>query len=182
MRLLGALCVSLCLSGVALAQSAFDAQVAGWTSHRDVAQWLEANFAFDSSRLDTILERTKRSGPGGLLARSPAGTFESKRGYCTDAAAFAIGALNRIDPAHDAKYVFIRNQYGQPHHWVAAYKVDGKIMVMDYGAGPEWASMKGVHGPYESLDQYADFLRGLSIKNFAPASVEWRKVFPGQED
>jgi len=53
---------------------------------------------------------------------------------------------------------------------------------MDYGAGPEWGSMKGVHGPYDSLDQYAEFLRSLNIKRFAPELVAWKPRFPGQED
>lgn len=172
----------LSLAGNAVGQAGgYEATVSKWTSYEDVAKWLDGNFAFDHSRLNLILKRTQRNGPGGLLARPATETYDTKAGYCTDAANFAIEALNRINPEYKARYIFIKNQHGQPHHWVTGFMQDGKIMVMDYGAGPEWRSMKGVHGPYDSLDQYADFLRSLDIRKFAPELVEWRPVFPGQE-
>lgn len=175
--------LALSIPGLGVAQTTgFDAAVTQWTSYEDVARWLKQNFVFDKSRLDLIINRTRQAGPGGLLARAPQGTFESKTGYCTDSANFALQALNRINPAYQAKFIFIKNQYGQPHHWVTGFMNDGKIMVMDYGAGPEWTGVNGVHGPYESLEQYADFLRSLRIRHFAPESVEWRAVFPGQQD
>jgi len=167
----------------AMAQDAsYEETLSKWRTYEDVARWLEGNYVFDPSRLNTVLSRTRSSGPSGLLARSAGGTYEQKSGYCTDAANFARQALNRIDPAYKAQFIFIKNQYGQPHHWVTGFTVKGKIMVMDYGAGPEWGSMKGVHGPYDSLDQYAEFLRSLNIKRFAPELVEWKPRFPGQED
>jgi hypothetical protein len=180
----------LVLFGLALAQVSaafaqdndYETAVAKWTSYEDVARWLEGNFVFDSGRLNVVISRTRSSGPSGLLARNPRGTYEQKSGYCTDSANFARQALNTINPAYKAQFVFIKNQYGQPHHWVTGFVVNGKIMVMDYGAGPEWKAMKGIHGPYDSLEQYAEYLRTLNIRRFAPELVEWRPTFPGQED
>lgn len=162
--------------------SAYEAAIGKWTTYQDVANWLKSNFTFDHSRLSTILFRTRQSGPAGLLARGAAATYNVKSGYCTDAAAFAIQSLNRINPDYQARYVFIKNRYGQPHHWVAGFMVNGKIMVMDYGASPEWGGMNGVHGPYDSLDQYAEFLTSLRIPKFSPEAVEWKNAFPGQQD
>jgi len=160
----------------------YEAEVSKWTSYVEVSKWLNDNFVFDSGRLNAVISRTRTSGPSGLLARKPSSTYEQKSGYCTDSANFALQALNKINPAYKAQFIFIKNQYGQPHHWVTGFTVDGKIMVMDYGAGPEWKGMKGVHGPYDSLEQYANFLRSLNIKRFSPELVEWRPNFPGQED
>lgn len=169
-------------SGSFAQDKGYETAVSKWTSYEDVARWLDANFVFDSGRLDTVISRTRSSGPSGLLARKPNGTYEQKSGYCTDSANFARQALNTINPAYKAQFIFIKNQYGQPHHWVTGFVVNGKIMVMDYGPGPEWKSMKGIHGPYDSLEQYADYLRSLKIKRFTPELVEWRATFPGQED
>jgi len=166
----------------AAAADDYENAVSKWRSYEDVARWLDGNFAFDTARLQSILGRTRANGPSGLLARTARGTYEQKSGYCTDAANFALQALNRIDSTYKAQFVFIRNQYGQPHHWVTGFTVNGRIMVMDYGAGPEWKGMKGVHGPYDTLEQYGEFLRSLNIKRFAPEAVEWKPNFPGQED
>jgi hypothetical protein len=169
--------------GTSVAQGVgYEVAISKWSSYQDVANWLKANFAFDQSRLGNILVRTRQNGPAGLLARGASGTYDMKSGYCTDAAAFAIQSLNRINPDYKARYVFIKNRFGQPHHWVAGFLVDGKIMVMDYGASSEWGSMNGVHGPYDSLDQYAEFLNSLRIPRFSPESVEWKSTLPGQQD
>jgi len=160
---------------------AYDMAVSKWKSYEDVAQWLDGNFTFDRGRLQTILGRVRQSGPAGLLARKPSKTYELGSGYCTDSAKLAIDALNRINPAYQARYVFIRNQAGPAQHWVAGFHLDGKVMVMDYGASPEWSAMRGVHGPYASLSEYADFLASLRIRGFAVGTVEWRDM-PGQED
>lgn len=182
-RLLALFGLVLAHSGSALAQdNGYEAVISQWKSHEDVARWLDGNFTFDSGRLNTILSRTRSNGASGLLARNPSATYEQKSGYCTDSANFARLALNRINPAYKAQFIFIKNRYGQPHHWVTGFTVNNKIMVMDYGAGPEWKAMKGVHGPYDSLDQYAAFLSSLNIRQFAPELVEWKPNFPGQED
>lgn len=169
-------------SVVAVEEVSYASTVAQWHSYTDVAEWLRGNFKFDQGRLNSILQRTRQNGPSGLLARTAAGTFKQRSGYCTDAAAFAIESLNQLRPDYAAKYLFIKNRFGQPHHWVAGFMVDGKIMVIDYGASAEWGGMNGVHGPYDSLDQYADFINSLRIARFAAESVEWRNAFPRQQD
>ena len=182
-KLVAFICLALMLVSNALAEEGgYAAATSRWTSYGEVAKWLESNFAYDSGRLQAVIGRTRSSGPAGLLARKPETTYEKKRGYCADSANFARQSLNRINPAYTARFVFIKNRYGQPHHWVTGFVVDGKIMVMDYGAGPEWRAMMGVHGPYDALEQYAEYLRSLNIRDFSPEQVEWRQDFPGQED
>lgn len=180
--LMVATCIFQISTAAAVEEATYASTVARWNSYNDVAEWLRSNFKFDNGRFNSILLRTRQNGPSGLLARTADGTFQQKSGYCTDAAAFAIQSLNQLNPDYKAKYIFIKNRFGQPHHWVAGFMVDGKIMVIDYGASAEWGSMNGIHGPYDSLNQYADFLNSLRIARFAPESVEWRSVFPGQQD
>jgi hypothetical protein len=52
---------------------------------------------------------------------------------------------------------------------------------MDYGTGRKWKEMQGVHGPYNSLDEYRDYLASLSLPNFKVGKVIFRDM-PGQED
>lgn len=160
----------------------YEGAVAKWATYQDVARWLQDHFKFDNERLNDILQRTRQNGPSGLLARSARGTFQLQSGYCTDAAAFAIQSLNRVNPDYKARYIFIKNRFGQPHHWVAGFIDNGKIMVMDYGAASEWRGMAGVHGPYESLDEYAEFVNSLRLPKFSAESAQWRTEFPGQQD
>ena len=180
------LMVAACVFGISTAavsgETTYESTVARWTSYNDVADWLRSNFRFDHGRLSSVLQNTRQKGPFGLLARTAEGTFQRKSGYCTDAAAFAIQALNQINPDYKAKYIFINNRFGQPHHWVAGFIVDGKIMVIDYGASTEWGGMNGLHGPYDSLDQYRDFLKSLHLPKLGVDWVEWRSEFPGERD
>ncbi|CUW41742.1 conserved protein of unknown function [Magnetospirillum sp. XM-1] len=161
--------------------SAYDSAVQSWKSYREVADWLNTYYTFDHSRLSQMLKQRGQGGAAALRTREPAKTFEIRSGYCTDAAGFAITSLNRINPDYKAGYVFIRNGSGSTHHWVAGFHVDGKIYVMDYGPSSEWKQMRGVHGPYDSLDEYQTFLSALSLRNFSPAEVSW-KNFPGEID
>jgi hypothetical protein len=50
--------------------------------------------------------------------------------------------------------------------------MNGKIYVMDYAAGVHWAAMMGVHGPYDSLEEYESFLASLRISHFELGSVQ----------
>jgi hypothetical protein len=52
---------------------------------------------------------------------------------------------------------------------------------MDYGTGEKWEDMQGVHGPYNSLDEYRNFLASLDLPNFEVGDVQFRDM-PGQED
>lgn len=163
------------------AGSNYETEVLKWQTHEDVAKWLNTNFVFDKNRQAQGLLQLKKTGPENMLTRKPETLFENHYGYCRDAAGFAKDALNRINPEHQARYIFIKNKYGAPNHWVTGFHVNDKLYVMDYGAGKHWAAMEGVHGPYESLESYRDFLASLSIKGFAPEFVKWRDI-PGQED
>lgn len=173
--------VLLTFSSVSAAVS-YEEAVNKWSSYKDVGEWLNNNFSFDRSRLGTVQKRIRAQGPAGLLARNPSGTYDSKRGYCVDSANLALDALNRIDPGHNARWIFVKNGSGKPHHWVTGFTVEGKLYIMDFGAGPHWSDMKGIHGPYESLDGYADFLSSLNLPGFSVGKVAWRNQFPGQED
>jgi hypothetical protein len=170
------------LAGPAAAQgSVYEEQVSKWSSHEDVAAWLQSNFVFDKDRQQQVAAQLREKGPEGVLTRKTASLYSLKRGYCRDAAGFARDALNRIKPAYNARYIFIKNGSGTTNHWVTGFTVDKKIFVIDYGAGPEWSPMIGVHGPYASLDEYRDFLASLRIRRFSPDFVKWRD-YPGQED
>jgi hypothetical protein len=168
-------------SSFATADSYEDA-VASWKSHEDVAKWLKSNFSFDKSRQKKIGKRLKQQGPSGLLVRNPATLYEdNSRGYCADSANFSIHTLNKINPSYNARWVFIWNNAGRPNHWVAAFDYDGKLYIMDYGTGEKWEEMQGMHGPYNSLDEYRNYLASLDLPNFEVGDVEFRDM-PGQED
>jgi hypothetical protein len=163
------------------ADSNYETEVLKWKTHEDVAKWLSTHFVFDKNRQTQVLLQLKNTGPDYVLTRKPETLFENHYGYCRDAAGFAKDALNRINPEHQARYIFIKNKYGAPNHWVTGFQVNHKLYVMDYGAGSHWAAMEGVHGPYDSLESYRNFLASLNIKGFAPEFVRWRDI-SGQED
>ncbi|MGA3209472.1 MAG: transglutaminase-like domain-containing protein [Syntrophales bacterium] len=149
------LCIFLapCATAAGPEGSAFpyEETVAQWKSYHDVAHWLAGSFVYDKSR---------------HVPQSPAETFRLKKGVCYDAANFTIDALNRINPGYKAKSVFIKNRIGPPDHWVAAFTENGKLYILDYGAGMRWSRMKGIHGPYESLADYESFLSSLTMGGF----------------
>lgn len=155
--------------------------ISSWRSHEDVGKWLDGNFIFDMDRSRTITKRLKAQGPSGLLVKSPEKLYKSGYGYCADAAYFAITNINAIDSNYNARWVFVLNSLGRPHHWVAAFNYRNKLYIMDYGAGPKWSSMNGIHGPYNSLDEYRNFLSSLSIPSFKVGDVYFRNM-PGTED
>lgn len=155
--------------------------VAQWSSYQDVANWLQNHFAFDQERQKKIQHRLKSQGPAGLLVKAPDKLFADSKGYCGDSANFALQALNEIDFDYNPRWVFIKNAVGRPNHWVTAFDYEGKLYIMDYGTGDKWNAMQGVHGPYDSLSQYQDFLEGLSMPGFGVAEVRYRNM-PGEED
>lgn len=174
--------VMLSLSASVLANSdAYRDAVSSWQSHEDVGRWLESHFVFDTSRQKAIQSRLKSQGPSGLLVRSPDKLFTEKKGYCADSANFALNALNEIDPAYNPRWVFVKNAAGSPNHWVTAFDYEGKTYVMDFGAGKKWKAMNGVHGPYDSLSEYRDFLASLNLRGFKVGDVRYRDM-PGVED
>ena len=158
------------------------ATVSKWTSDKDVGAWLDDNFIFSKSRQNTIRKRLKNQGPSGLLIRNPETLFKDKVGYCADSAYFALDALRRISPEYNPRWVFVENSVkGKANHWVTGYTVEDKLYIIDYGAGHSWDAMNGIHGPYDSLEDYKEFLASLKIRGFKVADVMWRDM-PGELD
>ena len=152
---------------VPLQAASYDETVAQWTSYKDVANWLEKYFTYDYVRSKTDGSR--------FNPRPPEQTFELRSGVCHNGAALAKDALNRINSAYKAKFVFIKNRYGWPHHWVAACTVDGKLYIIDFSDGSQLQAMMGLHGPYDSLQDYQNFLAFLNIPGFKVELVEYRQ-------
>jgi len=140
-----------------------------WTSYHDVASWLNTHFNFSWSRVS----HAQKEG----LVRKPENLYDIRKGYCIDAALFAKRSLNKIDPDYKAQLIYIDNiQANENDHWVTGFYDKDQLYVMDYGAGIGWNSMNGVHGPYESLDQYHGFLSSLRISTFTVGRVMWRDL------
>jgi hypothetical protein len=149
------------LASCATTRSAtYEETVAKWTSYKDVANWMSENFQYDYQRK-----------LHGWQAYDPEKTFQYGTGVCQDGANFARDALNRINPDYHARIVYIKNKLGRPHHWVTAFTMNNKLYIMDYAAGSRWASMMGVHGPYDSLTEYEKFLSSLHITGFEVEEV-----------
>lgn len=180
-QILWVFCGLFLVAGAAGAQTRYETEVMTWKSHEEVGKWLKSNFVFDKNRQAQVQAHLKDNGVENVLTRKPDTLFENRNGHCRDSAAFARDALNRISPAYKARYIFIKNKSGPPNHWVTGYIVDGKLYVMDYGAGKQWWQLEGVHGPFESLEDYKTFLASLTVKGFAPEFVRWRDI-PGQQD
>ena len=155
-----------------------------WKSYKDVATYMQGNFRFDTSRQGEFLKdlrKYKKQNSGNMydftvseLSLKPIETYKRGGGFCGDAETLIKDSLNKINPDYNAKTIFISNAYGTPHHWVTGFYVDGKLHVMDYGAGPHWSSMMGTHGPYNSLDEYGEFLKSLDAKGFKFDFLRWR--------
>ena len=174
--------ILLCVSVAAFAgETSYEDAVSSWQSHKDVGDWLKNNVSFDKSRQRAMRKRLKSQGPSGLLVRNPERFYNSGRGYCADAANFSIKTLNKIDPTYNARWVFIWNKQGAPHHWVAAFDYKGKLYIMDYGTGEKWSAIQGTHGPYDSLVEYREFLASLRVPGFEVDNVVFRDM-PGKED
>jgi hypothetical protein len=150
------------LSATAYSAS-YEETIAKWTSYEDVANWMKKEFLYDYGR--NVMSH-------GWNPRTPQETFRLKSGVCYDGANFARDALNRINPDYQARIVFIKNSDGPPHHWVTSFRVDGKLYIIDYAAGRRWAQIMGVHGPYNSLDDYAKFLSSLRMPKFTFQTVK----------
>lgn len=161
--------------------ASWESAVDNWSSHDDVAAWLSGNFRFDKGRQDVIQQRLRQQGPSGLLVREPDKLYTRPRGFCADAANFARASLNQIDPGYRAQWVFIQNAQGRPNHWVTAFRHEEQLYIMDYGAGPKWSPMNGVHGPYRNLGEYREFLASLDLPGFAVGRVVYRDM-PGTYD
>jgi hypothetical protein len=68
---------------------------------------------------------------------------------------FLKETLNRINPSYKAQTVVILVRPNVFNHYVCAFKKDGKLFILDYGT--PYKEITGVHGPYNSLDEYKRF-------------------------
>jgi hypothetical protein len=125
----------------------YDETVSRWKSYKDLEKWMEKDFSFDT-------ERFKRFEGTLPPPRTSEETFKLKSGIYIDAAIFAKEALNRIDPSYQAQIVVLLIGRGA-NHYVCSFKKDGRIFIMDYGI--PYRTMVGVHGPFNSLDEYKIF-------------------------
>jgi hypothetical protein len=126
----------------------YNETVLEWKSHKDVAKWMGRHFTYDMTRF----RETEGMYP---ISRSPEETFKLKSGVCYDGAYFVRDVLNRMDPSYEAQVVFIENRPYAVNHFVTSFKKDGKLFIMDYAT--TYRNMVGVHGPYNSLDEYKKF-------------------------
>jgi len=129
----------------------YDQTVSQWKSYEDVVRWMVIYFEFDMERYKAV----QGGGPRFFPPRAPRETFKLKSGVCYDGAVFAAETLNRIDPSYKAKVVFIENRPFTENHYVCSFEIEGKLFIMDY-ATIYW-SMRGVHGPFDSLEDYKEF-------------------------
>lgn len=158
--------------------------VESWKSYKDVASYMQNNFKFSTNRQDEFkkdLGKYRKKNNGYMqdftvveLSLKPIDTYNNGGGFCGDSAILIKDALNKVNPNYNAKIIFIWNDNGQPHHWVTGFYVEDQLYVMDYGAGPHWKEMMGTHGPYDSLNEYGDFLASINAKGFKFGSVRWR--------
>jgi len=122
--------------------------VSTWKSYKEFARWMEREFSLD-------LERFKRFEGKFPPPRNPEETFRLRSGIFVDAAVLAKEALNRINPSYKARIVvIIMRPYGY-NHYVCSFREAGKIWIMDYGT--PYKGVTGLHGPYDSLQEYRVF-------------------------
>ena len=138
----------LLLSGCAMIPvRSYDETLSRWKTHKDLEKWMAKDFSLDMERF----RRFERTLPP---PRTPEETFKLKSGIYIDAAIFAKAALNRIDPSYQAKIVVLLIS-GGANHYVCSFKKEGKLFIMDYGT--PYQSITGVHGPFNSLEEYKRF-------------------------
>lgn len=125
----------------------YDEMVSRWKSYKDVQMWMERDFSLD-------IERFKRFEGTLPPPRTPEETFKLKSGIYIDAAIFAKETLNRIDPSYQAKIVVLLIA-GGANYYVCSFMRDGKVFILNYGA--PYKAIVGVHGPFNSLEEYKVF-------------------------
>jgi len=126
----------------------YNETVSQWKSYQDLAKWMEQDFTFDA-------ERYKKFDGTLPVPRTPEETFQLKSGIYIDAAEFSKITLNRINPSYKAQTAVILVRPNVFNHYVCAFRKDGRLFVLDYGT--PYKEITGVHGPYNSLDEYKRF-------------------------
>jgi len=122
--------------------------ISEWKSYRDLVKWMEEDFSFEA-------ERYKKFEGTLPTPRTPEETFQRKSGIYIDAAEFSKRSLNQINPSYQAQTVVIVVRPSVFNHYVCLFKKEGKFFIMDYGT--PYREITGVHGPYDSLDEYRKF-------------------------
>jgi len=127
----------------------YEETVSQWKSYKDVDKWMRSNFSFDKKRAK------ESAGKSQATPRSPEETFILKSGVCFDSAYFLKDALNRISPSYKAKVVKVEVSPFPAffHDFVCSFNKEGKLFIMmQYGS--IFSNMVGVHGPFNSLDEF----------------------------
>ncbi len=122
--------------------------ISEWRSYQDLVKWMEKDFSFEA-------ERYKKFEGTLPTPRTPEETFQLKSGIYIDAAEFSKRSLNQINPSYQAQTVVIVVRPSVFNHYVCSFKKEGKLFIMDYGT--PYKEITGVHGPYDSLDEYKKF-------------------------
>jgi hypothetical protein len=131
-------------------EKTYEEKVFEWKSYQDLVKWMENDFSFDRRRY----EEFKGTLP---VPRTPRETFRLQSGIYIDAAFFLKETLNRINPSYDARIVvLVFRPYGF-NHYACSFKTGGKLFIMDYGT--PYGEVTGVHGPYQSLEEYKVFYK-----------------------
>jgi len=129
-------------------EKTYDETVSGWKSYQDLVKWMENDFSFDKERY----EKYERTLP---VPRTPEKTFQLKSGIYIDAAMFLKETLNRINPSYQAQIVVVIIRPNIFNRYVCSFKKDDKLFIMNYGT--PYKQLTGVHGPYNSLEEYKEF-------------------------
>jgi len=129
-------------------EKTYDETVSEWKSYQDLVKWMENDFSFDKERY----KKFERTLP---VPRTPEETFQLKSGIYIDAAEFSKRTLNQINPSYEAQTVVIVVRPSVFNRYVCSFKIDGRIFIMDYGT--PYKEVTGVHGPYNSLEEYKIF-------------------------
>ncbi|MGZ6249368.1 MAG: transglutaminase-like domain-containing protein [Syntrophales bacterium] len=122
--------------------------ISEWKSYQDLVKWMEREFSFDA-------ERYKKFEGTLPVPRTPEETFQLKSGIYIDAAEFSKKTLNQINPSYKAQTAIIVVRPNVFNHYVCAFKKNGNLFILDYGT--PYKEITGVHGPYNSLDEYGRF-------------------------
>ncbi len=122
--------------------------ISEWTSYQDLVKWMERDFSFDA-------ERYKKFEGTLPVPRTPDETFQLKSGIYIDAVEFTKKTLNQISPSYQAQAAIIVVRPSVFNHYVCAFKKDDKLFILDYGT--PYKEITGVHGPYNSLEEYKRF-------------------------
>jgi hypothetical protein len=130
-----------------------------WKSPQDLAQWMGANFRYDTKRLlqtTPNIHLAKQTRPR-FRPIQPADFFARPNGICTDLTHFGVQALQVIQPELKPFYlklvydpVLVRGHLVS-NHWVAGFLRDNSYYFFSDSRYPN-----KIHGPYSTVEQFAE--------------------------